>query len=105
MMVTNIQHFLDDNGEVPDLPPEAQELLSFLAAVVQAATITYGQPMTLLEDLGHPVIGGTSCTGNLEVWVYAESNEIGWECLECGEEGIVTDWEGTAWDRRNYVRH
>ena len=30
MMVTNIQHFLDDNGEVPDLPPEAEELLSFL---------------------------------------------------------------------------
>jgi hypothetical protein len=104
-MFTNIRHFLDENDEVPDLTPEAQELLYFLADIVEVATISYDRPLTLAEKRCRAVIDGKRCEGDIEVWVYFENNQIGWECLECGEEGIVTDWERTPWDRRDYVRH
>jgi len=35
-MITNIRHFMDENGEVPDLPLEAKELLSFLTAIIDS---------------------------------------------------------------------
>jgi hypothetical protein len=104
-MVTDISHFLDDDGEIPDLPPEAADLLSFLGAVIEVATLTYGSPMTL-SDIGqhHPTVG-EACNGQLEVLVHAETNAIGWECVECGENGVISNWQGTLWDRRTYTRH
>ena len=41
-IVTNIRHFLDENDEIPELPLEAQELLSFLGEVVEAASLYCG---------------------------------------------------------------
>jgi len=104
-MTTNIQHFMDGNEEVPDLPLEAKELLSFLAAIIEAATIEYERPVTLSEKTCRNIIKGVPCPGEIEVWVNAEDNQIGWECLECGDEGVITHWEGTPWDKRNYTRH
>ena len=105
-MVTNLQHFLGENGEVPsDLTPEADALLSFLSLVVEAATIAYDKPVTFASAPCRAIVEGKRCEGQIEAWVYADTNEIGWECLECGEEGVITGWEKTAWDRRDYVRH
>lgn len=104
-MITNIQHFMDENGEVADLPLEAQGLLNFLAAIIVAASQAYDEPITFSEVTCPKVINGSPCSGDVEVWVYAENNEIGWECLECGNEGIISHWERTPWDKRNYTRH
>jgi len=103
--ITNIQHFLDENGEVPNISQEATELLIFLSAVIEAASSKYDSPVTFANTKCRNMTDGESCPGEIEVWVYAEDNTIGWECLECGEEGVVTHWEGTQWDKRNYTRH
>ncbi|MCK5355030.1 MAG: hypothetical protein KAJ63_07915 [Methyloprofundus sp.] len=104
-MMMNIQHFMDENGEVPDLPLEAKELLNFLTAIIEAATIEYERPLTLSAITCQKVIKGNHCSGEIEVWVNADNNQIGWECLECGNDGVITHWEGTPWDKRNYTRH
>ena len=104
-MITNIEHFLDEKGQVPDMPLEAQELLRFPAAIIETASLGYDRPIILSDIPCRKTVGGTPCPGEIEVWVYAENNQIGWECLECGEEGIITHWEGTPWDKRNYTRH
>jgi len=96
-MITNIQHFLGENGEVPELPPEAMELLRYLSAIIEAATIEYARPITFADTKCRSVINGKSCPKDIEVWVYAENNQIGWECLECGEEGVITNWGGTPY--------
>ncbi len=104
-IITNIRHFLDESGNVPDLPFETQELFNFLSAIIETATIAYGLPITLAEvhcrNMTHP----KPCDGEIEVWVDSESNNIGWECLECAEEGVITHWEGTRWDKRDYTYH
>ena len=104
-MITNIQHFLGENGEAPELPVEAENLLRFLSAIIEAATIDYARPITFADTNCRLVNNGIRCPGDIEVWVFPENNHIGWECLECGEEGVITNWEGTPWDKRSYVRH
>lgn len=104
-MVTNIRHFLDEKGKVLGLPPEAEELVKFLADIIESATMGYDRPATMADVKCRKCIEGKACDGEVEVWVYADTNEIGWECLDCAEEGIITHWEGTQWDRRNYTRH
>jgi hypothetical protein len=104
-MITNIRHFMDGDEVVDDLPTEAKELLFFLAAIIEAAAEAYDQPMTVSTAGCRGVVDGYVCFGDLEVWVSAENNQIGWECIECGKEGVISNWEGTPWDKRNYTRH
>ena len=104
-MITNILHFMGEDGEAPDLPIEAKELLNFLTAIIEAATIEYERPVTQSSTGCRQVINGKPCPGEIEVWVYAENNQIGWECKKCGDEGVITHWEGTPWDKRIYTRH
>ena len=104
-MVTNLRHFLDEEDEIPNLPLEAMTLLSFLGSIVEAATIAYDKPITMADVNCRAAVDGKTCLGEIETWVYAENNNIGWECLECGDDGIISEWVGTIWDRRDYVRH
>ena len=104
-IVTNIRHFLDETGKLPKLPAEAKELVKFLADIIESATIAYDRPATLADAKCRKCIKGKPCNGEIEVWVYADTNETGWECLDCAEEGIIAHWEGTPWDLRDYTRH
>ncbi len=104
-MVTNIQHFLDEDGKIPRLPPEARELFLFLTKVIEVATIHYGQPLALAEMACRRTSEGEDCEGEIEVWILYEDNSIGWECTECRDEGIITNWEGTQWDMRKQIIH
>ena len=105
VMVTNIQHFLDEDGKIPRLPPEAKELLLFLSTVIEVATMHDGQPLALAEIDCRTVSEGGDCEGQIEVWILYEDNSIGWECTECRDEGTITDWEGTQWDMRRRIIH
>ncbi len=105
MIITNIEHFLDEKGQVPDLPLEAKELLLFLSAIIETASMGYDRPIILSDIPCREKIEGNACPGEIEVWVFADNNQIGWECMECGEAGVITHWEGTLWDKRNYTRH
>lgn len=104
-MITNIQHFMDDGKVAEDLSAEAQDLLNFLSAIIEAATEAYDQAITVSTAGCRNVIDGKRCFGNLEVWVNFDNHQIGWECIECGDEGVITHWEGTPWDKRNFTRH
>ena len=104
-LITNIQHFLNENGGVPELNPETRELLTFLTAIIEAASVAYDLPVSFASVNCRTVKDGEQCDGDIEVWVDFDSHIIGWECLECAEEGTISNWEGTQWDKRDYVRH
>lgn len=104
-IISDLRHFLDDDDGIPHLTPEAQELLSFLTVIVEAATLAFREPISSADVQCRTVINDEPCEGDIEVWVDHDSNVIGWECMECGEEGTISDWEGTPWDRRDFVVH
>lgn len=37
-MITNIQHFLDEEGDIPELPTEALDLVTYLISIIEVAT-------------------------------------------------------------------
>ena len=104
VMMTNLQHFLDENGKIPSsLTPEAKELLGFLGKIVEAAILDEGYPITFADTHCHN--DKLACMGDIEVWMDPDNHNIGRECVECGDEGFISGWEGTWWDKRTYTKH
>ncbi len=60
-MITNIQHFLDENGEVPDMSLEAQELVSFLSEIIEAVSTKYDAPVAFADTKCRTIVNGKSC--------------------------------------------
>ena len=38
------------------------------------------------------------CTGVIESELHPEGNELRWWCPVCGDNGLISNWEGTRWD-------
>jgi len=96
MFITNITHLLDDQGDIPnDMPQKARELASFLTFIIEAATDFES------EDGFETGVrcNQKGCQGMIQSWLLLEENhEIYWHCPECGNEGIISEWEGSKWD-------
>ena len=93
MYITNFQHFLNEEGNIPtDLPKKARELANFLALLIDdASTGDYDAEPTIrcIEN---------GCEGLIvPTWVQ-ENDEIHWVCIKCKTKGVITDWKGTKWD-------
>lgn len=97
MYNTNLQHYLDETGDIPqDLPSESRQLASFLALVVD--TVTSAFPMT---DRGVDTgirCHRSGCTGTVIGALDDYEEDVHWYCLECGDMGVVSGWQGTDWD-------
>ena len=87
------------------LTKEAKEQLTFLSAIIEEATRAYGQLKTVSIAGCRNKINDETCFGDIEVWVYPENNQIGWKCIKCGDDGVISHWEGTPWDKRSYTKH
>lgn len=99
--VTDMRHFLDAAGVIPDdLPGPAVNLVLFLGAIV--AWVTSGRSVT---DLRTNVScrrspGRRRCPGDILASFEPDGATISWHCTGCGDNGVTRGWEGTAWDRR-----
>lgn len=94
--VTDLRHFLDDEGEiVSDMPSEARQLASFLALIVDE---TSGFEASKVDELS------VRCRGDgcpAQIVAHREpANEIVWHCPSCEQNGVIRNWSGTKWDRR-----
>jgi hypothetical protein len=93
MYITNFQHFLDENGNIPtDMPKEARELANFLALLVDnASTGDYdAEPTISCIQKG--------CKGLIVTALIEENDDTYWVCVHCNTKGVITDWRGTRWD-------
>jgi len=104
-IVSDLQHFLDEDGGVARMTPEATLFTLFLTQVIESASENYTLPLFFADTECVQAVGKKLCRGEVEVWIYAESNRIGWECVECAATGVISNWEGTQWDKRDYTRH
>ena len=77
------------------MPSEAKELASFLTHIIEASTdfdseSGYSTEITCINK---------GCKGIIQSRLLIEKDhEIYWQCPECKEEGIITEWEGSRWD-------
>lgn len=93
MYVTNFQHFLNKDGNIPtDMPKEARELANFIALLVDDATTGDYDSEPIIRCIRK------GCEGLIVPSLIEENNEIYWVCEKCKTKGVISNWAGTKWD-------
>src|ERR1035441_8711932 len=96
--ITDITHFLDENGEMIKEPIEARRLAEYFAAIIV---------MSSYPDPEYPPEYKVSCRRRQkrkaclkEIIGFAdlETDDIIWMCPKCGDRGRISNWQGTIWD-------
>jgi hypothetical protein len=98
VFVSDLRHFLD----MPeDAPGPARAMAAQLFDLVRAATG---------EDPGTPWVsaivcrrrpGNRPCRGHTVVFRPDGPGSIEWRCERCGDDGVISGWEDTAFDLRS----
>ena len=96
MLVADLHHFLD----LPDdVPGPARRLAEQLGNIVRAATAGDAGPAweTALPCQRRPA--RRACPGRVIV-LRAPQAPIRWQCSDCGDEGVISNWEDSPFDLR-----
>jgi hypothetical protein len=94
--IINIQHFLDDRGELAEMNSEGKSLASFLVLLIDSAT--EAGPNNCVDTKIR--CRSKDCRGSIEaVMDYAE-HDISWDCPRCELNGVIRNWQNTKWDKR-----
>lgn len=104
--VTDLWHFLDDDGRLPEsLPEPALNLALHQGAIVEWMTAV------LLEDIEVTNVAcrrrprRRRCRGRIVARFKPDGAAIEWRCPACGDNGIIYGWAGTPWDRSEPLPH
>ncbi|MGB2612986.1 MAG: hypothetical protein WBC80_28770 [Isosphaeraceae bacterium] len=93
--VTDITHYLDETGELAQLPGPARRLASFLTLLIEAAT---GAPSAGEHDSGIRCMV-KACRGTIRTSLPPGQDEIYWRCQACGHNGVIRSWNNTKWNQ------
>ena len=98
--ITNLRHFLEEKGDLGDIPGPARKLAEYLCSIVKAAT-SYAFEISLPTGIRcrrRPK--RKPCQGEIFAILDKKNNSIEWFCSRCDDNGIITAWENTKWDMR-----
>ncbi len=93
--VTDITHYLDETGELAQLPGPARRLASFLTLLIEAAT---GAASAGEHDSGIRCTA-KACRGTVRTSLPPGQDEILWHCRACGLNGVIRNWNNTKWNQ------
>lgn len=97
-LITNLTHFLDDQGRIAPPSGPARRLAEFLAHIVATMTHDLDEPLAPIRCRRRP--GRKPCLGNLDA-NFGAGDEILWNCPQCDDHGVITHWQGSFWDLTN----
>jgi len=93
MYISNMTHFLDDSGNIPEeMPKSGRQLASFHALVVDITTRENQDALDKLRCFKK------KCEGFIISQFSADNDEILWDCTKCDNGGRISFWQGTKWD-------
>ncbi len=97
--ITDLQHFLTKDGRIAPTKGPAKKLAEFLTLVVALATAPSSSesPASLVACMGEP--GKKRCGGSIRARVGSDTYAVHWRCPVCGNQGVISNWRGTLWDR------
>jgi hypothetical protein len=97
MYISNMQHFLDESGNIPkQMPKEARELASFFALVIDGTSKRIPTNLTSTDIRCFE----KGCQGIIKSEISGKKDEIHWKCSKCQNEGVISEWQKTKWDNR-----
>src|SRR3972149_8141789 len=98
--ITDIRHYLDGNGDLAAMPGPAMNLALHLGSFVAGVP---SRPARGVERTNVPCRrspGRKRCPGEVVATCDLVAGEVEWRCERCGDNGVISGWEGTRWDRR-----
>jgi hypothetical protein len=95
--VTDITHYLDEAGELAQIPRPARRLASFLTLLIEEAT---SAPSAREHDSRIRCLA-KDCRGTIRTSLPPGQVEIFWRCRACGHNGIIRNWNNTRWNQLN----
>jgi len=103
--VTDLRHYIDEGTDewAEGLPGPALNLALALGSIVAWVTdhLPAGDAHTNVPCWRSP--GRKRCRGDILAECPPGSSDIIWQCPRCGENGMISGWEGTFWDRRSVI--
>lgn len=99
MLITNLRHYLDEDGNLPDLPAPALDLAFHLGAIVGWVSRCPSESLTLTNVRCHQRSKRRRCLGEILARLDRTTGAIEWTCPLCDDSGMITGWEGSPWDR------
>lgn len=96
--ITDITHFLDEHGELIKEPLAAAKMAEYFAAIIVMATYIEPDFPEKYQVYCRRKPKRKPCLGEIGAYVHPESDEVLWKCLKCGDEGAISNWQGTIWD-------
>lgn len=97
---TDLRHFLDDDGRLPDhLPEPALNLALHQGAVVEWMTAVIAEDVEVTNVLCRRRPRRRRCRGRIVARFHPQSDAVEWYCPICDDNGVIEGWAGTPWDR------
>jgi hypothetical protein len=93
MYITDLTHFLDDNGAIAPMPAPARRLAEFLGRVVAAASAP-----AAIDEAGSAECRCNKCKKGIIIAEIAPDDAIEWFCESCGHDGRISNWRRSFWD-------
>jgi len=100
--ITDITHFLDGHGGLPEeLPGPARNIANHLGRIVVAATVPRSPSGEPVQVRCRRRPGRRPCPGVIDHVIEPGGEErIFWRCTVCGDNGEIHGWKGSIWDCR-----
>lgn len=99
--VTDLSHFLDEDGIVPpDLPLPAERLVDYFGSIVKVVTShkNFKLSSTGIRSRRRPM--HQRCPGEILAFIDEEHNAaIRWKCPVCNDNGFISGWQQSPWNQ------
>ena len=98
MYITNIKHLVEASQKMAgEMPAEARDMIGFLTQIIASTTRTVPNTLTATDV----PCNSLKCEGYIKSALRPDTEEIHWYCPKCEKEGLINNWQGTKWDKRN----
>jgi len=99
MLIADIRCYLIEDGSLPDLPEPALKVALHLSAIVGWISRSRSRTLRLTNVPCRRRPRRRRCPGEIEACLDPETGTIEWVCPLCTDDGTITGWEGTRWDK------
>ena len=98
--VIDLRRYLTPDGECADMPDDAFAEASFRFAIVEWVSMAGLSAASRLTNVTcQQQVNRRRCRGPI-LATLDHDLDIAWRCGMCGNQGSITHWQGTLWDRR-----
>jgi hypothetical protein len=97
MWVINIQHWLNETKSGPAVPQLRLKVKKLSEIITYATSVAAGIIMESTPKCWRRP-KRKACKGELDIDLDFISGQIHWRCGICGDDGVVSGWQGLIWD-------